>query len=251
VRMYKRVAIIGYKVGSNSVRGLSTLLKQKLNIPVLRVSKQSTKYQPRYTDYIINWGCSKQWDFITLDNKVGHQFSVNKLEFFKAIKVWNDCPDFDKINIPEWTTNKQVAIADRIGEMDFFFYHNKSAINTLSKETYFSRGSNAKEIKKIKTNTLDNIIENSPYANKKINLLTIDVEGFEMNVLKGFSLEKYLPDIVVVEFTDNSLKKQEFYYHNIQSVINSEIYKHMLLNHYSFVNWIRSDLVFVSKYVSN
>jgi len=147
--------------------------------------------------------------------------------------------------------NKQVAIADRIGEMDFFFYHNKSAINTLSKETYFSRGSNAKEIKKIKTNTLDNIIQNSPYANKKINLLTIDVEGFEMNVLKGFSLEKYLPDIVIVEFTDNSLKKQEFYYHNIQSVINSEIYKHMLLNHYSFVNWIRSDLVFVSKYISN
>jgi FkbM family methyltransferase len=147
--------------------------------------------------------------------------------------------------------NKQEAIADRIGEMDFFFYHNKSAINTLSKETYFSRGSNAKEIKKIKTNTLDNIIQNSPYANKKINLLTIDVEGFEMNVLKGFSLEKYLPDIVIVEFTDNSLKKQEFYYHNIQSVINSEIYKHMLLNHYSFVNWIRSDLVFVSKYISN
>ena len=100
-------------------------------------------------------------------------------------------------------------------------------------------------------NRLDNIIQNSPYANKKINLLTIDVEGFEMNVLKGFSLEKYLPDIVIVEFTDNSLKKQEFYYHNIQSVINSEIYKHMLLNHYSFVNWIRSDLVFVSKYISN
>ncbi len=98
---------------------------------------------------------------------------------------------------------------------------------------------------------MDNIIQNSPYANKKINLLTIDVEGFEMNVLKGFSLEKYLPDIVIVEFTDNSLKKQEFYYHNIQSVINSEIYKHMLLNHYSFVNWIRSDLVFVSKYISN
>ena len=73
----------------------------------------------------------------------------------------------------------------------------------------------------------------------------------DWNVLKGFSLEKYLPDIVIVEFTDNSLKKQEFYYHNIQSVINSEIYKHMLLNHYSFVNWIRSDLVFVSKYIRN
>lgn len=147
--------------------------------------------------------------------------------------------------------NKQIAIADRIGQMDFFFYHNKSAINTLSEETHISRGSNAKAVKKIQTNTLDNVIKDSPYANKKINLLTVDVEGFEINVLKGFNLERYSPDIVVIEFTDNSLNKQEFYYHNIQSVINSEIYKHMSLNNYSFVNWIRSDLVFVSKYISN
>lgn len=109
--MYKRVAIIGYKLGSQSVRGLSTLLKQKLKIPVLRVSKLSTKYQPRWSDYIINWGCSTQWDFITQDKKDGHTLSVNKLEFFKTIKAWNNCPDFEKINIPEWTTDKKTAIA--------------------------------------------------------------------------------------------------------------------------------------------
>jgi hypothetical protein len=68
-----------------------------------------------------------------------------------------------------------------------------------------------------------------------------------MNVLKGFDINKYRPDIIVLEFIDNALKKQEFYNHNIQNVIDSEIYKYMLSNKYSFVNWVGSDLVFVSK----
>ena len=31
-----------------------------------------------------------------------------------------------------------------------------------------------------------------------------------MNVLKGFDINKYRPDIIVLEFIDNALKKQEF-----------------------------------------
>jgi hypothetical protein len=67
-----------------------------------------------------------------------------------------------------------------------------------------------------------------------------------MNVLRGFDINKYRPDIIVLEFIDKALKKQEFYNHNIQNAINSEVYKYMLSNNYSFVNWIGSDLVFVS-----
>jgi hypothetical protein len=68
-----------------------------------------------------------------------------------------------------------------------------------------------------------------------------------MNVLKGFDINKYRPDIIVLEFIDNALKKQEFYNHNVQNVINSEIYKYMLLNNYSFVNWVGSDLIFIAE----
>ena len=67
-----------------------------------------------------------------------------------------------------------------------------------------------------------------------------------MNVLKGFDINKYRPDIIVLEFIDNTLKKQEFYNHNIQEVINSVVYKYMSSNNYLFVNWVGSDLVFVS-----
>jgi len=96
------------------------------------------------------------------------------------------------------------------------------------------------------SNKLNYIIENSPFKNNKIDFLTIDDEGYEMNVLKGFDIKRYQPDIIVLELIDNDLKKNEFYNQNIQKVISSEVYKFMTLNDYSFVNWLGSDLVFVN-----
>ena len=75
---------------------------------MLRVDKTSKYYQPRYTDYIVNWGCSKDWEFITHDNKDGHQRVVNKLDFFQVIDAFNKLNE-KKVNIPEWTTDPQVV----------------------------------------------------------------------------------------------------------------------------------------------
>lgn len=47
---------------------------------------------------------------------------------------------------------------------------------------------------------LDNILEESKFS--RIDFISIDVEGHELEVLKGFSLEKYLPKIILIE--DNS-----------------------------------------------
>ena len=143
--------------------------------------------------------------------------------------------------------NKQIAVSDKSGEVDLYFYHDRSAINTLSKETFVSRGGKSLDIKKIKCETLNSIIENSPFKDNKIDFLTIDVEGYEINVLKGFDINKYKPDIIVLEFIDNTSKEQEFYNNKIQNLINSKIYKYMSENYYSFVNWVGFDLVFISK----
>lgn len=147
--------------------------------------------------------------------------------------------------------NKQIAIAEKRGETDLFFYHNKSAINTLSKEIYSSRGSAAKEIRKIQTETLNNVIQNSPFVDMKINLLTIDVEGFEMNVLKGFDLDKYSPEAIIVEYIDPLMKKEEFYNQNINNVINSDLFRFMNDKNYNFVNWIHTDLIFINKRIKD
>ena len=98
---YKRVVIVPYNMGSGSAKRLKESLQAQLNIPVLRVRKTSLKYQPRYSDYILNWGCSKQFDFITNVNFQGNQYCVDKIEFFKQAQ--------GSVCIPEWTTDKEVA----------------------------------------------------------------------------------------------------------------------------------------------
>ena len=112
-------------------------------------------------------------------------------------------------------------------EVDLYFYHDSSPINTLSKDVYNSRKKKIKEIKKMRSTTLDSITKNSPYSNKKINLLSIDVEGNELNVLKGFDLKKYYPEVIVIEYLDLKMKKLEFYNQDINRIINSEIYKYL------------------------
>jgi hypothetical protein len=111
------------------------------------------------------------------------------------------------------------------------------------------RGSDAKEIRKIQTETLNNVIKESKFSDKKVNLLSIDVEGFELNVLKGFDFEKYSPELVVVEYIDPAMKKAEFYNQNINNIINSELYNFMIDKNYKFINWFHSDLIFVNNKV--
>ena len=59
--------------------------------------------------------------------------------------------------------NIQTAVTDHKGEDDLFFYHKYLEKNTISKEFF----SDAKEQKKINSDTLNNIIENSKFKKKK------------------------------------------------------------------------------------
>ena len=151
--------------------------------------------------------------------------------------------DFNSIDLFNFFRKKDynvnVAISDKNEDVDLYFFHNRSAINTLSKVSGF----NAKEIRKIKARTLNYIIENSPFKNQKINYLSIDVEGYEINVLNGFDLDKYKPELVVIEFINFEVR--EYYINKIDNIMTSDIYKFMIKYDYKLINWVRDDLVFV------
>ena len=105
----------------------------------------------------------------------------------------------------------------------------------------------AKEIRKIKTKTLNSVLENSKFKDKKINLISIDVEGHELEVVRSIDLKKYTPEMIVIEFLDLKMKEIEFYNQDINVVLNSEVYKYMIKNDYYFVNWLGCDIIFVHK----
>ena len=79
----------------------------------------------------------------------------------------------------------------------------------------------------------------------------LDVEGNELNVLKGFNLKKYYPEVIVIEYLDLKMKKLEFYNQDINRIINSEIYKYLKNYNYHLVNWLHSDLFFVNNEIRN
>ncbi len=135
--------------------------------------------------------------------------------------------------------NIQTAVTDHKGEVDLFFYHNRAAKNTISKEF----GSDAKEQKKINSDTLNNIIENSKFKDSKVDFVSIDVEGNEMNVLNGFNLKKYKPKLILLEFILPN--KKEFYEKDINEITNSEVYKFLIKNEYKLINWNHDDLLFM------
>lgn len=143
--------------------------------------------------------------------------------------------------------NFNKALSSDVNDVDLYFYHKKSPINTINKRTSEFQKAKVSSIKKIKTDTLDNIILNTKYKNSSFDLLSIDVEGHELEVLKGFNLVKFSPNVIVVEYLDLNVSKLEIKNLSIEDILDTEIYKYLISKNYILVNSIYSDLVFVNK----
>ena len=216
-----------------------------------------SKIKPRIIN--ANWGLDlivsnilkKQKKGIYIDVGCHHPLINNNtyLLYKKGWKGINIDLDYSSIEMFNYfrpsDDNRKIAISRKRGVAKLYFFHNRAAKNTLSKKS----GSGAKLITKIKTDTLDNIIKSSKIKIKQIDLLSIDVEGNELNVLKGLNFRKYRPKVILLEFINP--KNNEFYQQEISNIINSRLYKFMKRKKYKLVNWVYDDLVFVPMNLSN
>tara|TARA_X000001036_G_scaffold439799_1_gene492385 strand:+ start:1600 stop:2349 length:750 start_codon:yes stop_codon:yes gene_type:complete len=159
--------------------------------------------------------------------------------------------DLDKTNIELFNFNRpndfnfNEAISDKVEELDLYFFHQKSPINTLDVNVSNKQESKIEKKFKIKTNTLTNILERTPIKN--IDVLTIDIEGFELKALKGLNFDKFRPNIIIAEFLDLKAHKWEIPYNNFENIYNSDLYKFVISKNYKLVNWVNGDLVFANK----
>ena len=187
-----------------------------------------------------------------LDIGCGHPIKNNNTYLLNK-KGWSGINiDLDEENIDLFNSyrkkdvNLATAVSDKEGETDLYFYHSKSALNTISKENADFQKAKVSAIKKIKTQTINKIIENSPFKDRKIDFLSVDVEGSELAILKNFDFIKYSPKVIVVEYLDLSLKKLEIKNLDVDNIIKSEIYKLIISNNYTLANILHSDLVFIN-----
>lgn len=147
------------------------------------------------------------WNGITVDARPGSS------KLFKKIRPRDISLEF--------------PINDEEIELTYYMF-NEPALNGFSKELTTKRQleTNYKLIKEIplKTKTLEFILENYLPDNQIIDFLTVDVEGFDFNVLNSNNWEKYRPNFILTE--DLEL--------DVNNIYNSPVSKFLLEKNYSF-----------------
>tara|TARA_B110001452_G_scaffold124084_1_gene102862 strand:- start:360 stop:1064 length:705 start_codon:yes stop_codon:yes gene_type:complete len=204
-------------------------------------------------DLIIDRIFSKKNNGIYFDIGCNHPIKYNNT-YLLYKKGWNGINvDLDKDSINQFNNlrkndvNVQTLITSKDNEeKELYYYHKRSAINTISKTLANKRGNKHKEIKKIKGISINSVIENTKYKDSKINLLSIDIENYEYEALKNFKFEKYNIDVIVTEITDTTIDTLETYNQSLDQILSSNLYKLLVKKNYKLVNWVNADLVFVN-----
>ena len=223
-----------------------------LNLYRRKYKYKKISYSFNAVDLIVNYIFKNKNNGFYLD--VGSQHPISNNNTYLLFKRgWSGINiDLDKKNIDLFNTarpndiNLNLAISSDVAEKKLYFYHDKSPINTLDKVVSDFQTATVNEIKRIKTTTLNMALQNLK-LNNKIDYMNLDVEGHEMNIFKAFDLSLYKPSIISVEFLDLDMKYLEFKNNDLQRIVNSDLYKHLLNNNYHFVNWLHGDLIFVHR----
>lgn len=102
----------------------------------------------------------------------------------------------------------------------------ESSMNTFSMDFLKKHQLESKIIKKINVPlySLKEILENTLDKNDRLDFFDIDVEGFDLEVLKTNDWVKYRPKVIVIE-TDISIKED----------VNSEVVKYIELQNYRLI----------------
>ncbi len=218
---------------------------------IISIFAYKKSYSQGSMDLILNHIFKNKIDGFYID--VGCQHPIkNNNTYLLFKKGWTGINiDLDNVNIDLFNffrpkdNNINSAISNKVEKVKLFYYHQKSPINTLDEKISLKQQAKIEKKIDIQTNTLENILDN--YSIKTIDLLTIDVEGFELKVLNGLNFDKYKPSVIIVEFLDLEAKKWEIPYNNLDNVLKSEIYRFLINKNYKLVNWVNGDLVFIKK----
>ena len=105
VMRQKRIILIGYKIGSRSLKNLQVQLKEdQQQRRVLRVRKNSVRYRRRLSDKIIAWGPTAPCPHTDAQQEAAKVIASNKLLSFQKFKEHG-------VSTPEWTTSLEEAQA--------------------------------------------------------------------------------------------------------------------------------------------
>jgi FkbM family methyltransferase len=141
-----------------------------------------------------------------------------------------------KINRPR-DINLEMGVSDNGGVLTFNVF-DKPGLNTFDKEIAEKHALelNAKLRQKIDVHTapLAEILDMHIPEGREIDFMSIDVEGFDLKVLKSNNWDKYKPMVILVESIDAS----------IDSILQSDIYQFLKARGYDLISKTFHTIIF-------
>ncbi|MCF6158630.1 MAG: FkbM family methyltransferase [wastewater metagenome] len=104
--------------------------------------------------------------------------------------------------------NLEIGVSDQEGELTYFMF-DEPALNSFSRELSEERVSNTNYRiigrKKVKVSRLDTLLAEYLPNNTSIDFMSVDAEGYDLNILKSNNWKLYRPKCLLVESLKSSL----------------------------------------------
>jgi FkbM family methyltransferase len=127
----------------------------------------------------------KNWNGINIDLS---EFSISLFNYLRPNDV-----------------NVNSAVSNKEGDITFYYQKQLSQITTTKKNISQERMQGFIKEKKIKAFSLNSILNNSKFKNRKIDFLNVDVEGADLEALQSLNFNTYKPKIICVEIIERDL----------------------------------------------
>ncbi len=107
--------------------------------------------------------------------------------------------------------NYNFAVSNKNEIVEMFYQKKLSQLSTIEEKQALKVFQGDIKKSKIQSLTLDTILEKTNSKYIKLDLLDIDVEGADLKVLEGFSIQKFKPELICVEIHEKEIKQSEIY----------------------------------------
>jgi hypothetical protein len=173
---------------------------------------------------------------IYVDVGCNHPLRINNCHLLYQNKWRGINIDLDKLSIQLFNfvrredININMAVSLKKGKIKYYYNKFLGLSNSLLKKKYLPY------FNMINSDRLDRIIDKTKFKNKRIDFLSIDAEGKDIDVLRSLDFKRYNPRSICIEIWDS---KKGYKKH--------KVYKFLTQKKYSLVSKKDENYIFIKK----